>query len=88
MAFSLGLLGYVWPAALHYKSFAHSLLVVSQYDAVGECCGTRRMVDYMQELAARHRNGGTIADNSVNTISSSVHTQTSDVSKIDDKKAL
>lgn len=88
MAFSLGLLGNVWPPALHYKSFAHFLLVVSQYDTVGECCGTRRLVDYMQELAARQRNGGTMADDSVSILSNSVHTESSVVSEIVDKKLL
>ena len=61
-AFSLGLLGHVWPGALRYQSFARFLLIVSQYDAIGESCGSRRMADYMQELAARENNGGRIAD--------------------------
>ena len=51
----LGLLGRPWPKALRYRSFARFLLIVSQYDAVGERCGTRRMVNYMQALAAKQR---------------------------------
>ena len=47
----LGLVGGLWPHARRYRSVARFLLVVSQYDAIGECCGSRRMADYMQELA-------------------------------------
>ena len=62
MVFLLALLGRLWPTALRYRSFARFLLVVSQYDAVGESCGSRRMVDYMRELAERRRSGGSWAD--------------------------
>ena len=62
MVFLLALLGRLWPTALRYRSFARFLLVVSQYDAVGECCGSRRMVDYMRQLAEKRRGGGTRAD--------------------------
>lgn len=57
MVLLLGVLGGVWPSALRYRSFARFLLVVSQYDAIGERCGRHRMVDYMQELAEKRRDG-------------------------------
>ena len=47
----LGLLGRVWPKALRFRSMAHFLMIVSRYDSVGERYGSRRLADYMQELA-------------------------------------
>ena len=44
-----GLLSRLWAGAARLRSFAQFLLIVSQYDAVGECCGTRRLVDYFRE---------------------------------------
>jgi hypothetical protein len=52
----LGLLARVWDGAARVRAFVRFLLIVSQYDAVGECCGSRRLADYFQELAAK---GGT-----------------------------
>ena len=48
-----GLLARVWGGAARFHAFARFLLIVSRYDAVGECCGTRRLADYFQEQVAK-----------------------------------
>ena len=52
----LGLLSSIWDGAARARAFARFLLIVSQYDAVGERCGSRRLADYFLELVG---NGGT-----------------------------
>ena len=49
----LGLLAGVWDGAARVRAFLRFLLIVSQYDAVGECCGSRRLADYFKELVAK-----------------------------------
>ncbi len=48
-----GLLSFVWGGAARLRAFARFLLIVSRYDAVGECCGTRHLADYFREQVAK-----------------------------------
>ena len=53
LAAVFGLLSYVWGGAARLRAFARFLLIVSRYDAVGECCGTRHLADYFREQVAK-----------------------------------
>ena len=56
-----GLLSYIWAGAARFRAFARFLLIVSCYDAVGECCGTRHLADYFREqIAKSNDSAGTV----------------------------
>lgn len=53
LAAVFGLLSYVWGGAARLRAFARFLLIVSRYDAVGECCGNRHLADYFREQVSK-----------------------------------
>ena len=50
----LRLLAFVWPGAMRYHAFAQFICVISTRDSVGERCGTHRLKDHFEQLAAQH----------------------------------